>query len=258
MMTKNPYMFPLGRVAVIGAGDLGSHVARAAAAYGAEGILVTGRSRMEKVNAVAEELRGKVPTVALRLPDLKDPFAMDVIEEAEKSLGGPINTFVITVAYQPTTPVEEQTPEEYALVYDTNVIGPYFFAKRVLDRATQRGFSAHVIFVSSDNSLPTEYDPNTPHYDSSKAALNHLVNHLAFRYASAGHQVNAVLPGWIDVSSQENVEGIQEIYRSIAMGRPAKPEEAAVGIIHLAMEPHVTGTLRVIANGGGTNRAHLR
>lgn len=255
----NRYKLPLGRVAVIGAGDLGSHVARALVAHGASGALLTGNSRMEMVNALKDELALHIPAVALQLGDLSDAvLSENVLEQAEKELGGPIDKIVITVAYQPKTAFDDETPEIHQKVHSVNFVGPYFFAKRALERAKKQGTKLHVVLVSSDNSYATEFDPNTPHYDTSKAALNHSVNHLAFPYAKDGLQVNAVLPGWIGVASQENVVGLEEIYASIAMGRPATPEEVAIGIVNLLSEPHITGTVRVIANGGGTNRAHLR
>lgn len=254
------YKGRLGRVAVIGTGDLGSEVAKAVVGNGATGLLLTGNRRMIEVRTLAEELRAYVPTVASQLSDLSDRALVEqTLNEAEKQLGGPIEDIVVTVAYQPTTPLQEQTPAEHLEVYRINTVGPYFFAKYALDRAVQLGHQLHVVLVSSDNGLSTEYDPNTPHYDGSKAALNHVAsNHLAFAYADGRHQVNVVAPGWINVPSQAKVEGLEAIHRAIAFGRPATAQEVAIGIVHLMKEDHVTGTLRIVANGGGTNRAHLR
>ncbi len=248
----------LGTIAVIGTGDLGEHVVWTAVAHNATGILATGNSRINEVIQLVSEVGEYLPAVVLRISDLRDPHVVEQdIAEAEEKIGH-IEKYVITVATQPSTPFLDQTPEEFEHVHRVNVVGPFFFARAVLERSKKTGKPIHVIFVSSDNSLVTEFDPNTPHYDASKASLNHLVQSLAFHYAPEGSQVNAVLPGWIKVPSQKDVEGIDAIYRSIAMGRPATPEEVAIGIVHLAKEPHVTGTLRIIANGGGTNRAHLR
>jgi len=243
----------LGRVAIIGAGDLGAYVAHAAANAGAAGLLLTGNSRMERVMTLASELDKRVPTIARQFSDLSSNTLLTaLLDDSEKALGGPIDTFFMLVAVQPNKPFLKETPDDARRTMDVNFIGPVFFARNVLMRAKDASRKISVILTSSDNTLPTEFDPNTPFYDASKKAMEKCLESLNYWFAEHGSMVNAVLPGWIDLPSQKNVEGKDEIFASIHMGRAARGEEVALAMLNLARETHVSGTLRVIGNGGGT------
>lgn len=251
----NTYKTSLGVTVIIGAGDIGEAIAEYSAIRDASAIVLTGRTRMEKVNLLAEKIRAfGVPSAAHQLTSLLDLEQLgNLFKRTEQEFGKP-QTIIIGVANQ-----EGEDPEKFTLeqrieigkrMFETNVIGIGACAELF---ATQMN-EGSIVIVGSDQALREEADPTTGLYDSSKSGIGSYALRLAHRFPNV--QINVVHPGW--VQGTVGAEGFDDIDQHILLGRKAHARDVAIGVVHMALETHVTGTERVIANGGGTSRAHLR
>ena len=116
----------------------------------------------------------------------------------------------------------------------------------------------NIVFVSSGGGLNGSYASIS--YNSSKAALNNLMESLSNNYYRFKKvRVNAVSPGW--VSSKENTMGTEEdcqFMKKVAditpMGRNALPEEIANIVFFLSSnEASFINGSNVIVDGGYKN-----
>ena len=83
------------------------------------------------------------------------------------------------------------TPEGFDQQVATNLKGPFFLSQRALDYMEKQGVKGHVLFISSETGDTADIRP----YGLTKAAVNSLVQGLAYLYADQGIRVNALAPG---------------------------------------------------------------
>ena len=81
--------------------------------------------------------------------------------------------------------------ENFNRQFETNVRGAYFMSKEFIKRHLDNKECGNILFVSSERG---SYVDDLP-YGMSKAALNSLVQGLAYRYIKNGIYVNAIAPG---------------------------------------------------------------
>ncbi|NMA83102.1 MAG: SDR family oxidoreductase [Epulopiscium sp.] len=144
--------------------------------------------------------------------------------------------------------------EEWNHVLAVNLTGPYLVTKNVLPFMSNEGGS--IINIVSTRALMSE--PHTEPYSASKGGLLSLTHSLA---ASLGPniRVNAISPGWIDVSQWKKQKDRKFIHTSERdhaqhlVGRVGVPEDIAHACLFLTSEQasFMTGT-NLIVDGGMT------
>jgi NAD(P)-dependent dehydrogenase (short-subunit alcohol dehydrogenase family) len=151
-------------------------------------------------------------------------------------------------------PVTEQTPESYAAMFDTNVLGTLLSLKHEL-RAMQPQGSGSIVNISS--TMGERGAPNLSLYTASKHAVEGLTKSAALEAATFGVHVNAVAPGPTETGMLDRLTGTPAkkaaFYAAVPLKRGAKPEEIADAILFLASEKasFITGQI-VRINGGKT------
>ncbi|MGA9893204.1 MAG: SDR family oxidoreductase, partial [Xanthobacteraceae bacterium] len=151
-------------------------------------------------------------------------------------------------------PVTAQTPENYAAMFDTNVLGTLLSLKHEL-RVMQSQGSGSIVNVSS--TMGERGAANLSLYTASKHAVEGLTKSAALEAAAFGVRVNAVAPGPTDTAMLDRLTGTPDkkaaFYAAVPLKRGAKPEEIADAITFLASEKasFITGQI-VRINGGKT------
>ncbi|HEX4507584.1 MAG TPA: SDR family oxidoreductase [Alphaproteobacteria bacterium] len=151
-------------------------------------------------------------------------------------------------------PIGEVTPEFYADLFDTNVLGLLLCLKHEFRVMEPQGKGSivnissifgHVGFRSSGGSV----------YSGSKHAVEGITRSVALEGAAKGIRVNAVAPGPIETEMFERAVG-PAAHRARFIGmipqkRAGTPEEAANLIVFLASDksPFVTGEIVSIDGG---------
>jgi NAD(P)-dependent dehydrogenase (short-subunit alcohol dehydrogenase family) len=131
--------------------------------------------------------------------------------------------------------IVDQTPETYAAVFDTNVLGVLLSLKHEL-RVMSAQKSGSIINISS--TYGRIGGPGASVYAASKHAVEGLTKSAALEGAPFGIRVNVVAPGPIETEMLTRFAGSDERKAAFAAGVPLKrlgrPEEIADAIVFVA------------------------
>ncbi len=179
------------------------------------------------------------------------------ISEAWHAFGG-LDVLVNCAGIYPSDLIVDMSVDAWDSVIDTNLKGPFLCSRLVVSRWIEEGVQGHIVNITSGAALRAR--PGAAHYCTSKAALEMLTRAFALEMAPHHIHVNAVSPGFFDVSSGVNQisrEYVDAIVKTIPWGVGGKPEDIAEAVLFLCSDAasYITGTsLRV--DGGystGTN-----
>jgi len=164
---------------------------------------------------------------------------------------GPIELIVNNVGMCTGKGWFETTEEDLQLVFQTNLFGPWFFTRRLVERLIEEERPGSVLFVSS---LHDHVPVRRPQYSTSKAAVTMLARELALELVHYRIRVNAVSPGWIrtDTRTEAELQHSPTDASFVPMGRAGQPDDVAKQALVLlsdAWSGYVTGT-NVFVDGG--------
>jgi NAD(P)-dependent dehydrogenase (short-subunit alcohol dehydrogenase family) len=151
-------------------------------------------------------------------------------------------------------PLTAQTPESYAAMFDTNVLGTLLSLKHEL-RVMQPQGAGSIINISS--TMGERGAANLALYTASKHAVEGLTKSAALEAAAFGVRINAVAPGPTETAMLDRLTGTPDkkaaFYAAVPLKRGARPEEIADAVTFLgsAKASFVTGQI-IRVNGGKT------
>lgn len=187
------YLYPnnqlVGKKIIITGGGrgLGFAMAKKFKAEGAE-VLIAGRNE-KQLKKSAEDIGCIYLSIDVQNVESLNAF----IEQADNLLGGAnclVNNAGISLHENGILEVSE---EQYDAQFDTNLKGAYFLTQCFIEqcqRYKKQGIKK-ILFVSSETSITVDERP----YGLTKAALNSLVQGLAYRFVKDGYRINAIAPG---------------------------------------------------------------
>ena len=206
------------KVVITGGGrGLGFSMAKKLVAEGAE-VLIAGRN-VKVLEESAKELGCKY----LQL-DVSNPSEFDVFMDKSEELLGGVNVLVNNagISLHENT-FFDVTPDTFDKQVDTNLKGAFFLTQSFIRHIKKSKAKACVLFVSSETGDTMDFRP----YGFTKAAINSMVQGLAYLFARDGIRINAVAPG-ITASDMTglSIEGNISYGENIS-GRVYMPEEVA-------------------------------
>ena len=141
------------------------------------------------------------------------------------------------------------TIEGFDKQFNTNFRGPFFLTQRVITHMEKNGVKGHVIFISSETGDMADIRP----YGLTKAAINSLVQGLAYNYIKKGIRVNAIACSVIATDMFNNMKpDIQKkILKRVAMKRPADLREISDTALFLSSDKASYITGQIIRVDGG-------
>ena len=150
-------------------------------------------------------------------------------------------------------PIIEASTEDFDLVLDVNVRGPFLCMKHGIPLMRPRG-AGSVINIASISALVAQ--PGAVSYTASKGALLMMTRVAALEHAVDGIRVNAICPGTVDTPLVHDGLSPAEVARLEALhplGRLGRPDEIAAVAAFLASDecPFATGA-PFIVDGGRT------
>jgi NAD(P)-dependent dehydrogenase (short-subunit alcohol dehydrogenase family) len=149
-------------------------------------------------------------------------------------------------------PVTEQTTENYAVTFETNVLGVLLSMKHELLVMKAQG---HGSIVNVSSTLGIRGGAGASVYSASKHAVEGLTKSAALEVASLGIRVNAVAPGPIDTDMFDRFAGSpdskERTKAKLPVQRLGRPEEVANTIVYVGSNnaPFLTGQSVVIDGG---------
>ena len=241
-------MFDLtGKTALVtgASGGIGEAVARALHAQGAT--VVLHGTRVEKLEALQQQLGSRAFALAVNLSD-RDQVA-GLIETAY-ALAGPISILVNNAGITRDGLLMRMKDDDWDAVVEVNMT-----ASMSLCRAAMRGMmkakTGRIISISSV--VGVTGNPGQTNYAASKAGMIGFSKSLAAEVASRGLTVNVVAPGFIETPMTEVLDESQKagLLSRVPAGRLGQANEIAAAVVFLASDEssYITGaTLHV--NGG--------
>ena len=238
-----------GKVAIVTGGSrgIGFAVAKLFSEAGAKVVITSKNS--EKLNDAASNLN----CLAVRADVRNSNDVKNVIKQTIEKFGR-IDILINNAGIFPRiSRLHEISENDWNEVLDTNLSGPYRFAREAIPYLQKNG--GVIINVSSDAGLRAYPDFNADAYSASKAALNLLTKTWALQYAKDKIRVNAICPGVVDTDMTApflKTESDRDFMNSDhPIGRMGKPEEVAKTILFLASDDSAwtTGTVMTVDGG---------
>ena len=133
---------------------------------------------------------------------------------------GRIDVLVNNAGLHDRIPLAQRELASWRRILDVNLTGPFLCARHALPHLPE---GASIINIASTRALMSEAD--TEPYSASKGGLVALTHSLAVSLADRRIRVNAISPGWIDVSAcRKASRRAQEVLRPIDhVQHPCRP-----------------------------------
>ena len=244
-----------GEIAVVtgGGGGIGRGIALGLAEAGAD-VVLAGR-RVEKIEAVAEEVRSRGRRALAVATDVTKADQIDRLVTAALAEFGKITTWVSNAGGAQEAKLDflaRTTEESWDRITTLNFKAVWLCAKAAHDVLPPGG---SLINVSSRGAF-TDGAPFNGVYTASKAAVNHLTKTMALEFSRRGIRVNAIAPGAVETEDFYDASGFtREQFEQMAARQPLKrlgnDEDFGAAAVYLASKASswVTGSVLIVAGG---------
>jgi len=224
-----------GQVAIVTGTSrgLGQYFARALAKAGAD-LVLTSRKRASLAGFEAEIKALGRRAISLEL-DVRDQPSIERMAHAAQEAFGEIDILVNNAGCNVRKPALDVTWDDWNLVLDTNLRGPFFVAQAIARLMIPRRYG-RIINIGSVTSV-AGYAGLGP-YGASRGGIRQLTMSLADDWGSYGITVNCLAPGWFRTEQNrimyENEEWVAYLSDRIPLKRPGQPNDLDGAIVFLA------------------------
>lgn len=241
------------KVALVTGGSrgIGAATARALAAQGADVAIGYGASSA-KADAVIRELEAVGVRAAAFMADQSDPAQVEALVKAVFERFGRLDILVNNAGIAAQGKVDDPDADVAALdrQYSVNIAG---VVAAIRAAAKLMGEGGRIISLGSNVATRVGF-PGLADYSATKAAVTVYSKGVARDLALRGITVNVVAPGPVATDmNPDSGDFAAALKATVAMGRYARPEEIAAGIVFLASPDasYITGTVLNIDGGYG-------
>lgn len=248
MSTIDAFRMDGRTVIVTGASSgLGMGFARSLAGAGAD--LVLAARRLDRLEALADELRAGGSEVHVIAADVARSEDCDAVAAAAAARFGRIDALINNAGLGSAVSALKETDEGFRKLIDVNLNGAFWMA-RASARLMDQGGS--IVNVASILGLAAPRFPQAA-YAASKAGVIGLTRDLAGEWARRGIRVNALCPGYF--ASEMTASGSEAIgdmvERLSMMRRFGEQHELDPAMLFLASpaSSYVTGTTLTVDGG---------
>ena len=245
-----------GKVAIVTGASrgLGQYFGRALARAGAD-LVITSRNvdALAEFKAEIESLGRRAAPVAL---DVRDYDSIQSMTAAAMDAYGKIDILVNNAGCNVRKPAVEVEWEDWNLVIETNLRGPFFVAQAVARESMIPQGYGRVINIGSVTCV-SGYAGLGP-YCASRGGVKQLTMSLADDWGVHGITVNCLAPGWFKTAQNkvlyDNAAWVDYICDRIPLKRPGQPHDLDGAVVFLASDAseYVTGQTLLVDGGIST------
>ncbi|MFI9629620.1 SDR family NAD(P)-dependent oxidoreductase [Streptomyces sp. NPDC052042] len=236
------------------AGGIGEAIAEEFARQGAR-LTLTDRDP-QSLERTASRLGGRM---AAHATDLADPDAPRALVESVWQEHGPVDVLVNAAGVYPSLDMADVDAHAWDRLFAVNLRAPVLATAAFARLAVDAGRPGAVVNISSGSALRSR--PGGGPYASSKAALEMATRAAALELGRHGIRVNAVSPGFVQVTSDCNPVSVEyaEAIGANPLGRPGRPDDIARAVCWIAGPDAswITGEILRVDGGSGTGALHL-
>ncbi|MBC7178867.1 MAG: SDR family oxidoreductase, partial [Roseovarius sp.] len=218
---------------------IGEGIARALAAQGAK--ILMGARRTDRLDAIAEDLRGTGAEVATWSLDVTDLGSMQEFAQTALNLWGRIDVLVNNAGVMPLSPLVALKFDEWERMVDVNIKGVLWGIGAVLPVMERQG-EGQIINIGSIGAL--QVVPTAAVYCATKFAVRAISDGL--RQESRAIRVTCVNPGVVEsdlastITHKETL-ALMDDYRAIAL----QPSDIARAVRQLIEAPLSVDTTEI-------------
>ncbi len=242
-----------GKVAFItgGGSGLGAAAGKLLAKQGAK-IALIGHTE-DELEKVAEEIRSAGGEVLALVADISDSEALKKAVAETLMRFGRLDIVFANAGINGTwAPIEKLSEEDFRETVEVNLTGTFLTLKHTVPALKKQGGS--IIVTSSVNGTRMFSNTGATAYASTKAAQVAMTKMLALELAENRVRVNAICPGAIDTSIDDNTDrqnegaGVEVEFPEgmvpLTGGKPGSSAQVAQLVLFLASDAsdHITGT----------------
>lgn len=208
----------------------------------------------EGLAAVAGELGCEYHIVDLADRDAAHGLVANVL-----SMRGRLDVMALAaggVRGQVGRPIEEITPEDWRVIFQSNVDGAFWLAQAAAPAMKAAGFG-RIVTISSGAGLRPSLT-GIQAYSAAKHALVGLTRQLSWELGPFGITVNSVAPGFVRSNpaterqwDSYGPEGQKRLVDGIHTRRLGTAEDIAAGVLFLASEPAAWISGQILSVDGG-------
>lgn len=232
---------------------LGQYFGRALARAGADLVITSRRLQdLKQFQSEIEDLGRQVLSLEL---DVRDIQSIGRAADAASNRFGRIDILVNNAGCNVRKPAFDVTWDDWNLVLETNLRGPFFVAQAFARGMARRGYG-RIINIGSVTSV-FGYAGIAP-YCASRGGIKQLTMSLADEWGSRGVTVNCLAPGWFRTTQNsvlyENEKWVEYITDRIPLKRPGQPDDLNGAVVFLASEAsgYITGQTLLVDGGIST------
>ncbi len=247
-------MFDLsGKVALVtgASSGMGRSTAIALANQGAKVVLAA--RRMEKLVALAAEIKSRGKEALPVQMDITKRSEVDSAVASAVSAFGRLDILVNNAGVLEYSPFLDMKEEAWDKVIDTNLKG-YFYAAQAAGREMAKNKFGRIINIASiaSGGVGIGY-PMISHYVASKGGIVGLTEALAGELGPMGITVNAIGPGAIETEMTQGITEQQKqgMFARLPIKRIGTPEEIAAAVVYFASDEaaYTTGATLYVDGG---------
>ena len=216
---------------------IGAATARALAAAGAA--VTMGARRVDRLEALAKEIRAGGGRVVVRATDMRrEDDVVGLIDAARESFGG-VDVLVNNAGLGRGAPLSSGETEVWREMLEVNVLGLAIATREAVRDMERRGVAGHVVHVSSmaGHRVP---GPDSGMYAATKFAVRALTEALRqeLRTRKSAIRVSAISPGHVFTEFADVFSGRAGAQAEIdARGKILEPRDIAEAVLWIVTRP---------------------
>jgi glucose 1-dehydrogenase len=221
-------------------------------------VVVNYASSRKLAEEVAADIRGQGRQALPCEADVGDRRAVERMFETTIAEFGRLDILVNNAAFSIRKPLLDLDVADVERTWSVSLWGVFHCSQLAARQMVKQGGGGSIVVVSSVHSFRPY--PTSTAYNGAKAAVNQMAYTWAVELAPHRIRVNVLEPGWTDTPGERRFateEELREGAATVPVGRLARPEEMAKGVLFLVSDEDSSymtgGCLRV---DGGYSLIH--